>query len=110
MMTISFQKPTADEAYAYDRHDPPPCYPLYRWAWIDNPCGDGRIRLPVENCAGCYAGPRVEIIAPTGWQFDGLHSLLAHTLSELKERISVNPLTRCRPGCDCCWEEYDDES
>lgn len=110
-MEIRFQKPTAAEARAYDSHEPPPCFPLYRWVWLEDPnCATQRIRLSVENCAGNYAGPRVEVIAPDGWQFEGLHSLLAHSLRELRDLLQVTKLERCPIGCDCEWEERRDEN
>lgn len=70
-----------------------PVYPLLGWVTVSGH------RCAVENLSEWEKpDPQFEVMAPAGFHFDGdLHTLLAHSRSDLRERIACHELH----PCDC---------
>ena len=87
------RRATPNEQNAYAGITPAPLYPLYGFVKVD-----GRLCY-VEYPGEGRGGPNYEVIAPTGFHFDGpLHTLLCVDLKDLDTRTSYG-LEPCTEEC-----------
>jgi hypothetical protein len=95
MRAVRIVKATVQEKEAYRLTKA--LYPMSHWVIANGE------RFPVEFLNEAD-GPKYEVIAPKGWHFDegvkstcsgSLHTMLAYTLADLKERVECTDLSHC---------------
>lgn len=96
---MKYRIATADERAAYAKTDA--IYPLH--AYLTDDAGRVMALEDLRATWGRGEGPQWELIAPKGFHFSLslTHTLLEHTVADVKSNAKIYPLAACTPECGC---------